>query len=392
MKRFLVAFGVIAMVLAIGVPSSGAVDSTDVLIKALVNKGIITEDDAAGVRAEIANIRQDEESARKSYGVSAKRPIKIGGYLQERYTHSSQSGFNDTIEARRIRLTVGGDATEQIDFKVQVDFAGSRKGVAGVDFGNSKTTTAYFGKPLLLDAVIGYKLAGDNKLSVGQFKVPFSVENLTSSPYLDLISRSQIVEALVPGRDIGSQGRDIGVQYSGLKSFGKEGSRQLEYYAGLFNGSGINIADENDRKDPAVRLVLRPGIEGLALAASHYNGKLGATKLAHDRTGGELIYSRGPWTLKSEYITAKDAAVGKNGWYATLVRQVTPVLQGAVRIDKLDPNTGVADNEVRTLTAGLTRFLNKDGYSRVQLNYERKEDNATNTTVNTILGQFQAGF
>lgn len=392
MKRFLVALGVTVSILVIGVPSRAAVDSTDVLIKALVNKGIITEDDASAVRAEIANIRQDEEAGRKSYSVSAKKPIKVGGYLQERYTHSTLKGFNDTLESKRIRLTFAGDATERLDFNLQLDFAGSKTGVTGVDFPKAKASTGIFGKPVLLDADIGYKLAGDNRVDVGQFKIPFSVESLASDAYLDLINRSQVVEALVPGRDTGNQGRDVGVQFSGVKRFDEDGLRQVQYYAGLFNGSGINVTDDNDRKDPALRVVLRPGVEGLSLGASYFNGKTGATTLTHERAGGELVYILGPWSLKSEYISGRDATVRKNGWYATLVRQLSPVLQGAVRIDKLDPNTGVADNEARTLTAGLTRFVSKDGYSRVQLNYEHKQDNATDTTVNTILGQFQAGF
>ena len=154
---------------------------------------------------------------------------------------------------------------------------------------------------------------------------------MASDAYLDLINRSQIVEALAPGRDIGAQGRDVGAQFSGLKSFGQGGSRQLEYCAGLFNGSGINVADENDRKDPALRAVLRTGVEGLTLGGSYYNGKVGATKLTHDRTGGELIYGIGPWTLKSEYIAARDAAVDKRGWYATVVRQFNPIVQGVLR-------------------------------------------------------------
>lgn len=35
-----------------------AVDPTDILIKALIEKNVITEEDATAVRAEIANIRQ----------------------------------------------------------------------------------------------------------------------------------------------------------------------------------------------------------------------------------------------------------------------------------------------------------------------------------------------
>jgi phosphate-selective porin len=309
MKRFLLVCAALTGVLVFGVHAQAAVDSSDILIKALVDKGVITEDEAASVRAEIANIRQDEEASRKSYNITGKRPIKIGGYVQERYTGASQAGFNDTLEPKRVRLVVNGDATERLDFKVQVDFAGSRKGLTAVDFAKTKSTTAQFGKPLLLDAVLGYKLEGDRRLDIGQFKVPFSIENLTSSPFLDLITRSVVVEALVPGRDTGNQGRDIGAQYSGVRNLREDGSRQLQYFAGVFDGAGINVPDDNDRKDSALRAVIRPGIEGLSLGASWYHGAIGSTELSHDRVGGELVYSRGPWKVQSEYIAGKDAAV-----------------------------------------------------------------------------------
>ncbi|MBI2844208.1 MAG: hypothetical protein HYX78_12475 [Armatimonadetes bacterium] len=273
-----------------------------------------------------------------------------------------------------------------------MDFAGSRKGVTGVNFTNSKTTTNLVSKPTLLDAVIGYKLAGDNKLNIGQFKIPFSLENLTSSTNLDLINRSQVVEALVPGRDIGAQGRDVGVQFSGIKNLAEDGAKQIEYYMGLFNGAGINAGDDNDRKDPAVRFVLRPGLEGLSLGLSHYNGATGATRADHVRTGGEAVYFYGPWALKIEYIAGKDGSVHRKGHYATLVRKFRPLLHGAVRFDRLDPNTGAANDVTSTFTAGLSWFLNKDGYSRWQLNYEHRWEQGAQISNDQILAQFQAGF
>ncbi len=210
MNRLLLVFAAIVGLAVIGVQAHAAVDSTDILIKVLVDKGIITEDDAASVRAEIAGIRQDEDAAKTSYGVSGKRPIKIGGVLQARYTNSSQSGSNSTFEAKRATLVISGDATTVLDFYTQADFAGSKNGVTGASFAKGTTTTGAFGKPVLLDAQIGYKLAQGKRLDFGQQKIPFSVESLTSDAYLDLINRSQVVEALVPGRDTGNQGRGRG--------------------------------------------------------------------------------------------------------------------------------------------------------------------------------------
>ncbi|MHB1457161.1 MAG: porin [Armatimonadota bacterium] len=396
MKRILTIALLFTLTLAGMSHASAALDSVDILIKALVDKQIITEEDASAVRSEIATIRQDEEAAKKSYNVTGKRPVKLGGYIQTRFTSSPKAVGADTFEAKRVRLTLSGDVTPSADFKVQVDFAGSRSGLKSAKIGPDGklvTSSANFAKPLLLDAVFGYKVQGTNKLSIGQFKVPFGLENLTSSTNLDTINRSQVTETLVPGRDTGNQGRDVGIQVNGVRDLNKDGSSQVEYALGVFNGSGINVLDDNDRKDIAARAVLKPGIDGLSIGVAAYNGSLGTTNIAHNRTGAELIYALAPWTVKGEYIWAKDGSIRKNGWYATAVRQIDELTQAVVRYDNLNPDTkSVKDASTNSLTLGINRFLNKDGYTRWQLNYEIKGEKGTAISNNLLTAQFQAGF
>lgn len=378
----------------------GAVDSVDILIKALVDKQIITEDDAAAVRAEIAGIRVEEEAKKKSFNIGAKRPIKLSGYLQERYTHSNLAGFNDFFEAKRARLSLAGDATDKVDFKLQVDFAGSRSGLTSATLTPNadplktklSTKSTNNAKPLLLDAVIGYKLSSDNRLSIGQFKVPFGWENLTSSTNLDTINRSLVTESLVPGRDTGNQGRDVGVLWSGVRPLDEYGARSLEYYLGAFNGSGINVSDDNDRKDPAARLVWNFGPSNAHLGVSYFNGAVGANSAVHTRTGTELVYVLGPYALKSEYIWGKDSTTNKSGWYSTLVRNFSSSTQGVIRFDELHSNTATQNDPVDTWTFGFNKFLNKDGYTRWQINYETRRGSLAASGQNQILAQFQAGF
>ncbi|MHB0998769.1 MAG: porin [Armatimonadota bacterium] len=396
MKRTLIIVLMAALTLGGVNYTFAAVDPVDILIKALVDKQIITEDEASSVRSEIAAIKQDDEAARKSYNVTGKRPVKLSGYVQTRYSSSPQEGTFDSLEARRVRLSLGGDVTPNADFKVQVDFAGSRKGLKSAKLGNDgslSTSSANFAKPLLLDAVFGYKLPKNNKLSIGQFKIPFGLENLTSSTNLDTINRSQVTETLVPGRDTGNQGRDVGIQINGNRELNEDGSKQIEYALGVFNGGGINTADDNSRKDIAARAVWKPGIDGLSVGLAAYNGALGADHSAHTRTGTELVYNLNPWAFKSEYIWGKDGSVKKKGWYATAVRQITDTTQAVVRYDVLNPNTSsVDDNSTNSLTLGFNKFLNKDGYSRWQLNYEIKNEKGPAISNNLLTAQFQAGF
>lgn len=402
MKGTVVLILVIALVALVANTTLAAVDSVDVLIKVLVDKNIITEDDAASVRAEIANIRQDEEAKKKTFSISAKRPIKLSGYIQERYTQSNQAASNDMMEPKRVRLVLAGDATDKTDFKLQVDFAGSRSGLNGATLTPNAdplkdklaTKSANFSKPTLLDAVWGYKLSTDRKLSIGQFKIPFGLENLTSSYALDTINRSLVTESLVPGRDNGSQGRDIGVQYNGVAASTEEGIKGFEYYVGVFNGAGINVPDDNGRKDSVARVVWKPGIPGLTLAGEYYNGVAGARpkQAVHNRQGGELVYLHGPWSLKSEYIWGRDGAANKSGWYGTVIRQLTASTQAVVRFDELFSNTAAQRGPISTWTLGFNKFLNKDGYTRWQINYEGRRAPDQLNTFDQVVAQFQAGF
>jgi len=383
MQRILVWLAVLFVIL-LGVTAHAAVDPTDLLIQKLIEKQLLTEEEASAIRADIAAQRQDEEAARKSYPVSAKKPVKISGYTQIRYTDAQGANTPSTFEARRVRLTLSGDATPDVDYLTMVDLSGARKAVTDNSF-----KTALFGKPVLLDAAVGVKIPANNKITLGQFKVPFGLENLTSDANLDTINRSQVTETLVPGRDNGSQGRDVGVQFGGSRPVK---SAQVEYTFAVFNGAGINTGDDNDHKDLAARVAVKPGIDGLSFGLSHYAGASGTTEAARNRTGGEVQYLVGPWKLQGEYIKGKDGAITKHGWYALAVRTLKPTLQLVARYDQLDPDSTKNTDAVNSLTGGLTWLLSKDGVTRFQLNYVAQHEQGTQVENNQVLAQFQTGF
>lgn len=133
--------------------------------------------------------------------VTSKTPLKLSGFTQIRSVNATGVNTPSTLEARRVRLTLAGDATPDVDYRAQLDFAGSRKAVTDTTF-----QTGVFGKPVLLEAWIGFRLPWQDKLTLGQQKVPFGLENLTSSTNFDLINYAQVTDALVPGRDNGAQG------------------------------------------------------------------------------------------------------------------------------------------------------------------------------------------
>ena len=88
--------------------------------------------------------------------------------------------------------------------------------------------------PALLDREIGWRQEswGFSARS-GYFRVPVSGELQIPAPVLDLIDRSQIVDAVVPGRQVGLE---LSQEILGKK---------LLVRAGAFNGNGLDTNDDN---------------------------------------------------------------------------------------------------------------------------------------------------
>lgn len=358
-------------------------NEVDELLNLLVDKGVITIEDAAAFRGELAIKKQDEKEAQKEFTFKAGKPIKISGYTQLRFQHFDEDGKIDGFDIRRARLDIKGDITEKWDYRLQVDAAGASVKV--------------------LDAAIGYKIKPDTnlKLTAGQFKIPFSLENLTSSPKLETINRSQVVEALAArGKDVigNHNGRDIGLQISG-SFLPKEDSFLLDYALGVFNGSGINASDTNNRKDIAAR-VLYHAPKGLELGLSFYNGSgvFGKPSKSQnrDRFGLEAAYtfalpSAKTLSVKGEYISGKDGNTSRNGWYLQTGYFFKPKrLQGVLKYDAYDPDTNKNNDETTVLTLGANWTYNK--WAFLQVNYESKSEKGKEIPNDTILGQLTLQF
>lgn len=371
--------------------------AVDVLIRHLVEKQVITEDDAGDIRAEIEKIEKDlhaaeaEKQKKAPKPVTAKAPLRMSGYTHVRYQQSDEAGFNDGLDIRRARLTLSSEPAENMEYRVQLDFAGSRRALTGASFtapATLNTQNGSFSRPTVLDAQIGYKLSSAVKVAVGQFKVPFGQENLTSGTALEAINRSQVTESLVPGRDIGSQGRDQGIMFSGRHLLG---ATNLDWQAGLFNGTGINSSDDNSRKDIALRTAFTGIAPKLTLAAAYYDGRSTSAHLKRNRLGLEAAWQWNDWTAKGEYIQAKDDATRREGYHLLAGKMLGERNQAVLRYDWLDPNTAASRDERSTWTLGWNHLFTADGAARFQLNYEKRKERQE-VTNDLLLGQFQAGF
>jgi phosphate-selective porin OprO/OprP len=353
--------------------------STNDILNLLISNKTISQAQADSVRAEAALLQQQTDASRKSFFVSATRQMTLAGYSQVRYQFFNETGKKDGFDIRRARLDLKGSPTSFFSYRVQADL---------VD------------KPKLIDAYGEIKFADYFSLTAGQFKIPFSLENLASSNKLEMIDRSQVVEALVArGKDvIGNQnGRDIGIQVSGTLVKIKD-LPLIEYRLGVFNGSGINVADTaNENKDIAGRLIFTP-VKGFSFGGGFYSGWDKAIKpdvpgqsQTRNRFGAELSYVLSRYSLKGEYIAGKDGKTKRAGWYIQAGYFVLPQkLQILGKYDVYDPNTSTPGNISTNYVFGAN--YNFNNWSRVQAFYTIREEEGPDVSNDYFSIQYQIGF
>lgn len=275
---------------------------------------------------------------------------RISGYVQTGYEWSQTAS---TFFIKRVRLNLAGDITEKLDYRVQIEFA----------------------SPRLVDAYIRYRPFDELNFQLGEYKLPFSIENTEYVPLkYEFIEYPLPLRKLMGFNDIcglSATGRDMGAMLYG--GFFKRGDRNiLSYNFGVFNGEGINSKDRNKSKDVVARLTLRP-LPGLQIAGSWYWGEYGAEYLKRIRYGAGVCYDRGPVVLRGEYIygtTGLPDAAGEldsDGWYAVGGWRVTRTLMPVVRYDTFLENTSESATRQTNYTAGLLWQPVK--YLRCQLNY-----------------------
>lgn len=370
----------------------GIASANELLIDRLIEKGVLSQDDAAGIRAEGAINAQEEAEKKRKFVVEGKSKIDLGGYIQAQYTNDESTMHEFKI--RRARLDLRG-STPEVGWRLQLDAVQPLKNVVSSVSQDSTTkntttaTTKVVTRPVILDAYLDYNLYPYANFRVGQFKIPFSRENLESSPNLDTINRSQVTEKLVPGRDTGSQGRDIGVQVGGILD-SREGKKLFEYAVGVFNGAGINVSEDNDRKDLDVRVLVFP-VQGLSIGVAHYTGKTGTSgDIDKVRTGAEAVYSINSLSLKGEYISGRDGSTDKYGWYMQMGYRFVSALEAVAKYDSFDPDKDKSGDRTDVVTLGLNWFINKS--AKIQANYEWKTEEGSEIDNNVFLTQFQTQF
>ncbi len=229
--------------------------------------------------------------------------LRLSGYIQGGFRWDENAEPSNTFYLHRARLSLTGNAVqEKIDYRLQVDMAGS---------------------PKICDLYFRYKPMKELGIQLGQFKIPFSYENENCGPTtVEFIEYSYITTYLVRNNGAydginGATGRDIGLQLYG-SIFERDGYSILNYNVGVFNGSGINGKDHNSSKDFIARLIVKP-FKGFAVSGSYMYAETnfgGNRFMKSPRFAVGAWYENGTWIGRAEYVHANFGEVSTDSFYA----------------------------------------------------------------------------
>lgn len=290
------------------------------------------------------------------------KETRFSGLVNARYAWSDQEGDTHGFDIRRVRLAADGALNDQIDFRLQAEY---------------ETTVK------VIDAFLRWKIASALNVQIGEYKVQYSQETLYGPATWLTIENPAAVARLNGYNDLSglkANGRDVGVTL-----YGDLFRRVVSYRVGVFNGNGINTKDDNDKKDFAGLLWVRP-LEELSFTVGHYQGTYGAKGDEHVRirTSAGVEYKDDKLTLRSEYVGGNTAGQRSDGAYATAAYWVTKSVQPVVSVDywKADRD---GDERQLNYQAGVNIIPVKK--LRIQLAYTYS-DNRVASDASLLEGQF----
>jgi phosphate-selective porin OprO and OprP len=378
--------------------------TTDDILKILTKKGTITAQEADSIRGEYATKQRHSEESLDSFPLRLGRSLSLSGYSQvvyQNFEHPAAGKYYDGFTIKRARLDFQGHFSSQFDYRLLVDFVG-QSGANG-----TAPTGGQLISPFLVEGYIVYKPFTWLNIKAGQMIVAFSQENMTQDRNLDLIERSQVVNALVARKgdaanglvdSLGNQnGRDIGIQAGGRIGKIKD-YYLLDYAIQVLNGAGINTLDNNQSKDIDGRLVFHP-LKILSIGGSYYNGYDRFTSsLTKDqkriRWGTELALDYNALSVKGEYIRGQEGnsnPIVHQGWYGQAGYFVVPKhLQALFRYDWYDSNLAKQQVNSTYYDFGLNYFFNV--WTKLQLYYSLRNQEGAAINNNMFEAQLQLAF
>jgi phosphate-selective porin len=162
----------------------------------------------------------------------------FGGPGVSDYHRANGTGLKTNLFFRRFVLEFGGLIRKKWFYWLGGNFAPTQ-----VDSGQNPISTAN-----VYDGFVGYIPVPQLRIYFGMYNAPFTMENVTSSRWLDMMERALIV-------------RTVATPYNkaeGLMAWGDTKNKSFEYQGGIFGGDGMNRPNIDNRFDGMGRFVVRP--------------------------------------------------------------------------------------------------------------------------------------
>jgi phosphate-selective porin len=271
-------------------------------------------------------------------------------------------GALSQFDVPRLRVTLGGGVwREWLKYSFQFDFS----------------RTSGEGDSKIKDAIVEIRPTGRPfRIVVGQFKAPFSLQQLTSSGRLQFVDRAITDVKFAPGREMGAM-----VAGTAL-------SRAVGYEVGVFNGSGESIRQNNQSHLWAVRVFANPlGPYSLSEGTSD-SGDKPVLHVGVGLRGGETIRGRTPTAIFAhadnqtaynvEFAYKAPRVYATAEYYRMTDEQQNPVTGPDVDSDGFHAQAGFMVRP-RTVELGL-RYARVTGDARV--------DDAELTELRGVVGYF----
>ena len=310
-----------------------------------------------------------------------KERISLSGYAQLGYTYDDAANPDNTFDIKRIIFMAHGKITKRWTCDFMYDF---------------------YNGGMLLEVYTDYQFLPGLTARIGEFKVPYTIENELSPTTVELIncySQSVCYLAGVSGSDkcYGmTSGRDIGMMLHGklFRDF-------LQYKVAVMNGQGLNTKDKNSQKDVVGNLMVNPlkwlsvggsfiRGTGHAIADSEYTGIKAGENYAKRRWSAGGVVTTSTFNLRTEYLAGKDRSVKSEGFYATGSVRFARNFDFIASYDYFNPNKS-ADFKQNNYIAGVQYWFYPRCRLQAQYTFCNKKGDGPKDS-NLIQAQVQVRF
>lgn len=298
--------------------------------------------------------------------------IRVGGRLHAQYQSSSAEGSEADFFIRRARLTLDVTVNDFLSARLMPDFSG--------------------GTAELQDAYFRLTFADQFRVSMGQFKRPFDLFELSSSTDMGVIERDGRVDGVDSCSGVGkvcSYGRfssSLGLGGRDQGILAEVTLDRLSFSAAMTNGTGINTSDDNNDKTYI----------GRATFSATDKVTVGGALAAKDYVDGDSNEYANIWSLDAQYggyrggLLLQGAVLGGDNWknpdadtgdattflawqamgsyYFPVSGQRFVGWEPVLRVSAGDPDTALDDDGGLVFTPGLMLYV--QGRNRIGVNVD----------------------